>query len=171
MLLPGEFHGQRSLVGGRPWGCKESDMTEHLNTHVHTHARTHTHTHTCTRAHTHTSYVPSSAASPTALHFFIPHNSSLLLKLTKHTPAPGFLHLLFPLPAAPTTDVFAAFSLDSCRSLFQMLPHQSCLSRLITFCDNSSSPSPSFSITLILSHFLIVHMFVFCLSTPPPIRM
>jgi len=28
--LPGEFHGQRSLVGYSPWGCKESDMTEQL---------------------------------------------------------------------------------------------------------------------------------------------
>ena len=24
----GESHGQRSLVDYRPWGCKESDMTE-----------------------------------------------------------------------------------------------------------------------------------------------
>ena len=28
LFLPGEFHGQRSLVGYSPWGCKESDMTE-----------------------------------------------------------------------------------------------------------------------------------------------
>ena len=28
VFLPGEFHGQRSLVGHSPWGCKESDMTE-----------------------------------------------------------------------------------------------------------------------------------------------
>ena len=28
MFLPGEFHGQRSLVA--PWGCKESDTTESL---------------------------------------------------------------------------------------------------------------------------------------------
>ena len=28
VLLPGEFHGQRSLVGYSPWGCKESDTTE-----------------------------------------------------------------------------------------------------------------------------------------------
>ena len=28
VFLPREFHGQRSLVGYRPWGCKESDMTE-----------------------------------------------------------------------------------------------------------------------------------------------
>ena len=29
-FLPGEFQGQRSLVGYGPWGCKESDMTEQL---------------------------------------------------------------------------------------------------------------------------------------------
>ena len=27
-ILPGEFHGQRSLVGYSPWGHKESDTTE-----------------------------------------------------------------------------------------------------------------------------------------------
>ena len=27
--LPGEFHGQRSLVGYSPWGHEELDMTEH----------------------------------------------------------------------------------------------------------------------------------------------
>ena len=27
VFLPGEFHGQRSLAGYRPWGCKESDVT------------------------------------------------------------------------------------------------------------------------------------------------
>ena len=26
--LPGESHGQRSLSGYSPWGCKELDMTE-----------------------------------------------------------------------------------------------------------------------------------------------
>ena len=30
VFLPGEFHGQRSLVGYSPWGSKESDMTEQL---------------------------------------------------------------------------------------------------------------------------------------------
>ena len=30
VFLPGEFHGQRSLVGYRPRGCKESDTTERL---------------------------------------------------------------------------------------------------------------------------------------------
>ena len=30
VFLPGEFHGQRSLVGYRPWGCKELDTTEQL---------------------------------------------------------------------------------------------------------------------------------------------
>ena len=28
VLLPGKSHGQRSLVGYRPWGHKESDTTE-----------------------------------------------------------------------------------------------------------------------------------------------
>ena len=31
LLLPGESHGGRSLVGYSPWGCKESDMTERLH--------------------------------------------------------------------------------------------------------------------------------------------
>ena len=30
VFLPGEFQGQRSLVGYSPWGHKESDMTEQL---------------------------------------------------------------------------------------------------------------------------------------------
>ena len=30
VFLRGEFHGQRSLVGYSPWGCKESDTTERL---------------------------------------------------------------------------------------------------------------------------------------------
>ena len=30
VFLPGESHGQRSLAGYIPWGCKESDMTERL---------------------------------------------------------------------------------------------------------------------------------------------
>ena len=30
VFLPGEFHGQRSLAGYRPWGGKESDTTEWL---------------------------------------------------------------------------------------------------------------------------------------------
>ena len=31
VLLPGKFHGQRSLVGYSPWGRKELDMTEQLH--------------------------------------------------------------------------------------------------------------------------------------------
>ena len=31
VLLPGKFHGWRSLVGCSPWGCEESDMTERLH--------------------------------------------------------------------------------------------------------------------------------------------
>ena len=58
--LPGEFHGQRSLVGYSPWGRKESDMTEwqacvrvraHMHTYARTHARVHGHTHTHTHTH------------------------------------------------------------------------------------------------------------------------
>ena len=30
MFLPVKFHGQRSLAGYSPWGCRESDMTQHL---------------------------------------------------------------------------------------------------------------------------------------------
>ena len=38
--LPGEFHGQRSLVGYSPWGQKESDTTEWLtHTLIHTSGR------------------------------------------------------------------------------------------------------------------------------------
>jgi len=29
VFFPGESHGQRSLEGYSPWGCKESDTTEH----------------------------------------------------------------------------------------------------------------------------------------------
>ena len=34
--MPGEFHGQRNLVGCSPWGCKESDVSEQLTQIVHT---------------------------------------------------------------------------------------------------------------------------------------
>ena len=33
VLLPGESHGQRSLVGWSPWGREESDRTERLHFH------------------------------------------------------------------------------------------------------------------------------------------
>ena len=29
VFLPGESHGQRSLVGYSLWGCKELDLTKH----------------------------------------------------------------------------------------------------------------------------------------------
>ena len=32
VFLPGEFHGQRSLVGYSSWDCKELDTTERLST-------------------------------------------------------------------------------------------------------------------------------------------
>ena len=30
VFLPGEFHGQKSLVNHNPWSCKKSDKTETL---------------------------------------------------------------------------------------------------------------------------------------------
>ena len=36
VFLPGESHGQRSLVGFGPWGHKESDTTVVTHTHAHT---------------------------------------------------------------------------------------------------------------------------------------
>ena len=35
VLLPGESHGQRSLVGYSLWGCKELGTTERLHYHFH----------------------------------------------------------------------------------------------------------------------------------------
>ena len=34
VLLPGESHGGKSLVGYSPWGRKESDTTERLHFHI-----------------------------------------------------------------------------------------------------------------------------------------
>ena len=50
VFLPGESHGQRSLVGDRPWACRVGHdlVTEHTHTRVCacTHTHTHIHTHT-----------------------------------------------------------------------------------------------------------------------------
>ena len=35
VFLPGEFHGQRSLAGYSPWGCKELDTPEQLSHKLH----------------------------------------------------------------------------------------------------------------------------------------
>ena len=45
VFSPGEFHGQRSLVGFSPWGhrARHNLATEHIHTHTHTH----THTEAC----------------------------------------------------------------------------------------------------------------------------
>ena len=32
-IVAGKFHGQRSLAGYSPWGCKESDTIKHNRTH------------------------------------------------------------------------------------------------------------------------------------------
>ena len=34
VFLPGESHGQRSLAGYSPWGCKESEKIEHARVHM-----------------------------------------------------------------------------------------------------------------------------------------
>ena len=34
VFLPGKFHGQRSLAGYCPWGCKGLNITEQLSTHI-----------------------------------------------------------------------------------------------------------------------------------------
>ena len=34
VFLPGKSHGQRSLAGYGPWGCKESDTTERQHTQI-----------------------------------------------------------------------------------------------------------------------------------------
>ena len=41
VFLPGEFHGQRSLVGCSPWGHKELDTLSNSLSHTHTHTHTH----------------------------------------------------------------------------------------------------------------------------------
>ena len=34
VFLPGKSHGQRSLAGYSPWGCKELDTTEYAHTYM-----------------------------------------------------------------------------------------------------------------------------------------
>ena len=36
VILPGKPHGQRSLVGYSPWGCKELDTTDHAHSKLNT---------------------------------------------------------------------------------------------------------------------------------------
>ena len=41
VFLPGEFQGQRSLVGYSPWGHKQLERLSDSHTHTHTHTHTH----------------------------------------------------------------------------------------------------------------------------------
>ena len=67
-FLPEEFHGQRSLVGYRPWSHKESDMTEWL-------------THCCILSH---------------IQFSQPHiTTGKTIALTRWTPVGKVMSLLF----------------------------------------------------------------------------
>ena len=92
VFLPGESHGQRSLVGYRLQGCKKSDMTEamqHTHTHAYifiytsiygcirntpkqkyTHIEIHTHTHT-THTHTQISICECTRNIPSSLGHFL----------------------------------------------------------------------------------------------------
>ena len=36
VFLPRKFHGERSLMGYSPWGCKESDTIGRAHTHTFT---------------------------------------------------------------------------------------------------------------------------------------
>ena len=45
LFLPEKPREQRSLMGHRPQGRKESDMPQRAHTYIHTHTHTHTHTH------------------------------------------------------------------------------------------------------------------------------
>ena len=40
VFLPGKFHGQRSLAGYSPWGCRVGHDYAHMHTHTHTHEHT-----------------------------------------------------------------------------------------------------------------------------------
>ena len=33
-FLPGKYHGQRNLASYSPWGCKESNVTDHVQTNI-----------------------------------------------------------------------------------------------------------------------------------------
>ena len=57
VFLPGDFHGQRILVGYSPWGCKRvvhdwSDLAWSMYTNIHTYA--YIHENTCTHIYTST---------------------------------------------------------------------------------------------------------------------
>ena len=43
-ILTWKSHGQRSLAGWSPWGCKELGAMECVRARTHTHTHTHTHT-------------------------------------------------------------------------------------------------------------------------------
>ena len=56
VILPGEFHEQRSLAGYSPWGCKESGMTEQLSL-THSNYRMINRTEVCKRRGVHISFL------------------------------------------------------------------------------------------------------------------
>ena len=59
LFLPGKVHGQRTLVGYSPWGCKELDMTEQLHFHFQFHLVAERNTRQKTSKNTKDTYNPS----------------------------------------------------------------------------------------------------------------
>ena len=64
-FLAGKFHGQRSLVGYSPLGCRE--QLAHTCAWAHTHTRRRTDTHTHTHTHTHAGGPPPPRLPRTSL--------------------------------------------------------------------------------------------------------
>ena len=92
VFLPGESHGQRSLVGCSPWGCTELDTTEatwqqaytHTHTHLHTHVHTHTFTHTFTHIHIYT-LIHTVTHTYTHIHIYTHAHTHMYTHIYTHT--------------------------------------------------------------------------------------
>ena len=87
VFLPGIFHGQRSLVGFRLWGCRvrQEWITEHARARAHTH--THTHTFSFPLRMTVSTFIYETATPITSLtsSFLFPYEEALPWKQIKHT--------------------------------------------------------------------------------------
>ena len=92
--LPGEFHGQRSLVDCSPWGHKELDMTEWLILLLSLHSQKRANTKQTLKVH-------KACSSKTGIsHIFLKYNgTSWILGLylySKLSPTPPFSWCLIP---------------------------------------------------------------------------
>ena len=108
VLLPGKFHGWRSLVGYSPWGDKESDMTEQLSLHLHFHMSV------CM-------YMSVTQSFPTfhdpmdcrALGFPVLHHLGSLLKLMSFESVMPRNHLVLCLPLLHLPSIFPSIKVFS----------------------------------------------------------